>query len=97
MSRYKNGNPKRSSRFICLCCLQENLIGQGIQRINGQREKNHKKNLYCVICNKRTVNLEVRNMDDFNDKMMYAKKIRSNYYDADGKYIGNNLDMVKEV
>ena len=26
MSRYKNGNPKRQSRFICLQCLQENKL-----------------------------------------------------------------------
>lgn len=26
MSRYKNGNPKRQSKFICLHCMKENTV-----------------------------------------------------------------------
>lgn len=40
----KDGNAKKSSRFICLRCLNENCVGQGIQRPN-TKEKDHIKNL----------------------------------------------------
>ncbi len=30
MSRYKNGNPKRQSRFICMKCMQENMLAKGV-------------------------------------------------------------------
>ena len=40
--RYKNGNPKKCSRFICLHCLQENFVVDGLQRRH-QRPNNHVK------------------------------------------------------
>lgn len=39
MSRYKNGNPKHASRFICMKCMQENMLARGIQRQKTKRTK----------------------------------------------------------
>lgn len=33
------GNPKRSSQFLCLHCMQINHLGSGIQRGGHVREK----------------------------------------------------------
>lgn len=44
------GNPKRSSKFLCLNCMKINELGSGIQRGGHQREKWHIKDLvYCII------------------------------------------------
>jgi hypothetical protein len=80
MSRYKNGNPNKTSRFICLSCLNENMVGDGMQRIYRQRENNHRKELYCIICKAVTKNLEVRYCDDFDEKMEKAKELHEEYY-----------------
>jgi hypothetical protein len=85
MSRYKQGNPKRKSRFICCKCLQENMVGSGIQREHGQREKNHIKDLYCVIDNEVTKNLEVRFCDDYNEMKQKANALHNEYYNKNRK------------
>ena len=36
----RNGNPKHSSNFICLRCLKENQVGDGIPRTK-TKEKGH--------------------------------------------------------
>lgn len=79
MKQCKYGNPKRKSRFICLKCMKENMVGQGIQRYN-QREMNHIKDLYCIYCKIVTKNLEVRHCDIFTDKMEYAIILQKEYY-----------------
>ena len=79
MSRYKNGNPKRQSRFICLKCLNENMLARGIQR-KCQREKEHVKNLFCLSCKMITYNEEVRYCDSYDEIYELAKKKRENYY-----------------
>ena len=71
--KYKNGNPKRSSRFICCKCLKENFVGSGIQRAN-QREKGHTKDLFCICCGEITKNTEVRYCDSFNEMMEKAEE-----------------------
>lgn len=51
--------------------------------------KDHIKNL-CCLCTKlqmRTKNLEVRWCDDFDEKMEYAKKIKSKYYDENNELL----------
>ena len=80
MSRYKNGNPKYKSRFICMKCMKENQIGTGIQRTHGQREKAHIKDLYCLNCKEITKSYEVRYMDDIDEAWECAEEIRSQYY-----------------
>lgn len=79
MSRYKYGNPKKQSRFICCKCLKENLVGIGIQRVNRQREKGHIKHLYCIRCSTLTPNLEVRYCDNFDEMMIEAENLHSEY------------------
>lgn len=71
------GNPKRKSKFICLNCLQENCVGDGIQR-KSQRNKEHIKDLSCLCVNleKQTKNLEVRYCDSFDEMMSRAVEIR---------------------
>lgn len=88
-NNYRDGNAKKSSRFICLRCLRENCVGQGIQRPN-TKEKDHIKNLscLCVRMEYKTKNLEVRWCDDFKEQMERATEIQNKYYDNDGKYIG---------
>ena len=85
----KNFNIERRSRFICLRCLHENKVGDGITRPN-TKEKGHIKNL-CCLCTKmeyKTKNLEVRYKDDFKERMEYANRVRHKFYDAEGNYIG---------
>lgn len=84
----RKGSPKRSSRFICLRCLKENYVGSGISRPN-TKEKDHKKDLCCMCTNfeVKTKNLEVRWKDNFDERMEYAKKIRSEYYDENDELL----------
>ena len=92
--KYKNGNPKRASRFICCKCLKENQIGSGIQRAN-QREKGHIKDLTCINpgCNGDiTKNIEVRYCDSFDEMMEYAEELHNEYY-----WKGGLIGMIKTV
>ena len=77
-----NGNPKKKSRWICLKCLKENHVGDGIQRGSRQREKYHIKDLSCLCSdiNEQTKNLEVRYCDNFQEMMIKAKKIHRKFY-----------------
>ena len=102
--KYKNGNPKRASRFICCKCLKENQIGSGIQRAN-QREKGHIKDLTCINpgCNGDiTKNIEVRYCDSFDEMMEYAEELHNEYYERGGlinmkKYTWEAYDINDEV
>ena len=60
-----NNKQVNFSRFICLECEKENMIGNSLQR-RRQREKYHIKDLYCPICKKLTKNVEVRSCDQFD-------------------------------
>lgn len=83
MSRYKNGNPKRQSRFICLQCLQENKLAQGIQR-KSQRKKFHIKDLTCLNCDGKICKcIEVRYCDSFDEVMDKAKELSKIYYSTE--------------
>ena len=78
----RNGNPKRSSRFICLRCMQLNQCGSGIQRGGHQREKYHIKDLMCINpgCKCKTKNIEVRWCDSYEEIYERAVRERVNYY-----------------
>jgi hypothetical protein len=80
MSRCKQGNSKKQSRFICLKCMNENKVAVGIQRLHGQREWGHIKDLYCLYDKEETKNLEVRYCDIYSEMMKEAKKLHKNYY-----------------
>lgn len=84
----KYDNTKKSSQFICLRCLKKNQVGDKMRRPN-MRKKNHVKNLFCLCTHleERTKNLEVRWNDDFDERMRYAKKIRSKYYDKNNELL----------
>lgn len=79
MCRRRNGNPKMKSRFICLNCGKENMIGNGIQRGN-QREKHHVKNLFCLNCGRTTQNVEVRYCDNYAEVLEIVPELREEYY-----------------
>lgn len=80
MCRYKYGNPKKQSHFICCKCLNENFIGAGIQRGGKQREKGHIKDLTCLACNDITKNAEVRYCDDYLEILDKAMELHREYY-----------------
>lgn len=80
MNRRRSGNPKKQSRFICLKCGKMDGTMNGIQRIHGQREKGHVKDLYCVHCKEITKCLEVRWCDYLPDMTNRSEKMRSKYY-----------------
>ena len=80
MYRYKYGNPKKQSRFICCKCLTENFIGTGIQRGSRQREKGHVKDLTCLVCGEVTKNAEVRYCDDYLEILDRAIELHTKYY-----------------
>lgn len=76
-----NGNGKKKSRFICCKCLNENFIGDGIQRGGKQREKYHVKNLDCLVCKgEKTKNVEIRYCDDYLEIMDKAIELHEKYY-----------------
>ncbi len=79
LSRYKNGNPKYASRFICMRCMSENMLARGIQR-QRQRERKHVKDLYCLRCGEITKCIEVRFCDSYDEIFEVAKIKRENYY-----------------
>ena len=87
-SGYRDGNVKRASRFICLRCLEENCVGQGIQRPN-TKEIDHIKDISCLCVKMKyeTKNLEVRWCDDFRECMERAQEIQGRYYDSNGNQI----------
>ena len=77
------GNPKRSSQFLCLHCMQINQLGFGIQRGGHTREKWHIKDLTCFNKDCRgitTKNLEIRWCDDLLEAYDRAEQIRDRYY-----------------
>lgn len=77
------GNPKRSSKFLCLNCMKINELGSGIQRGGHQREKWHIKDLTCFnkpCCGKQTKNLEIRWCDDLLEAYDRAERIRDRNY-----------------
>lgn len=77
------GNPKRSSKFLCLNCMKINELGSGIQRVGHQREKWHIKDLACFnkpCCGKQTKNIEIRWCDDLLEAYDRAEQIRDRYY-----------------
>ncbi len=76
MCRYKNGNPKKSSKFICLSCGR--VIMEGIQRPK-QREKYHIKDLYCVFEGKDSKSVEVRWCDNINEIRKHLPELRREY------------------
>lgn len=88
LSRYKNGNPKRASQFICCKHCGENYIGTGIQRGGHQREKLHCKDLFCICCQTVTKNLEVRWCDDYLEVFEKAQEMREKYYPKENNRIG---------
>lgn len=66
-----NGNGKKSSRFICLSCLNwKTTYVQGVQR-NNQRELGHIKNNVCSHCGE-VKTMEVRYCDYLPDIMKKA-------------------------
>ena len=73
------GNPKRSSRFICLSHLGINEIGNGIQRSN-QRELGHIKDNVCNRCGE-VKTMEVRHCDYLPDIMKKAIRKHNELYD----------------
>ena len=93
----RNGHPDHSSRFICLRCLKENKVGDGIPRLR-LKEKDHIKDLACLCTGLKyvTENLEVRYCDDFNERMKRAREIQSEHYDKDGNYVGKRENILRQ-
>lgn len=81
MCRCRMGNPKKMSRFICIRCLKENVVGQNIQR-KSQREKGHVKDLICLCTGLQdiTKNVEVRYCDNFQEMMIKAENLHKEIY-----------------
>lgn len=99
----RKGNPKHSSRFICLRCLRENKVGDGIPRVK-TKEIDHIKDItcLCVGLKMKTKNLEVRWCDDFLERMERANELKPTYYDdnnelllewkTENMYVGSEVD-----
>jgi len=71
------GNPKKTSSFICLKCLQIGI--SGIQR-KSQREKFHVKDLFCYNCQTETKHIEIRHCDWLEEIKDKAKDLHIEYY-----------------
>lgn len=93
----RNGHPEKSSRFICLRCLKENKVCDGLPRPN-TKEKNHIKDIHC-LCTRlqyKTENLEVRWCDNFHEQMTTAKNIQHEHYDKNGNYVGKRENILMQ-
>lgn len=68
--------------------MKRNQVGDKMKRPK-TREKDHVKNLLCLCTHlqMRTKNLEVRWCDDFEERMEYAKKIKSKYYNKNNELL----------
>lgn len=77
MGKIKMGNSKKKSSFVCIKCLRKGI--DGIQR-KGQREKFHKKELYCIFCKSETKHIEVRYCDWMEEVMKEAQKLHNEIY-----------------
>lgn len=84
----RNGNPKHSSRFICLRCLKENGVGDGIPRPK-TKEIDHIKDITCLCVGLqiKTKNLEVRWCDNFTERMERAVELKPRYYDENNELL----------
>ena len=91
MCRRRMGNPKKQSRFICLCCLKQNHVGDGMQRLGRQRPIEHEKDLYCLNCKTITQNMEVRYCDDYAETFEKAIRKHIDTYGKDMVYVGMML------
>ena len=80
MCKCKVGNPKRSSRFICLKHLGINHIGDGLQRNGNQREKYHIKDMFCIVCGSVEKCLEIRFCDDMEEILDRAEELHREMY-----------------
>lgn len=78
--RYRYGNPKKQSRFICCKHLGVNHVLDGLQRGGSQREKKHIKDAFCIECGDIVKNIEVRYCDNFDEMMIEAEKLHTEYY-----------------
>lgn len=92
----RNGNPKRSSRFICIKHLGENYLGAGIQRGGHQREKFHVKNLYCLHCKSISRCLEIRWCDTYEEVYNKAVELRAKYYPEETENERENIKIERE-
>lgn len=100
----KKGTPGHTSRWICLHCIQENMVGVGIQRGQREREKYHIKDLTCINpgCNGTvTKNMEVRCCDFYDEIYAKAVETREKYYsdypdEAMTINIGEVIQLVKD-
>ena len=78
--KYKNGNPKRASSFICLKCLDWKFTYiQGIQR-SKQGELGHIREHVGSHCGE-VKTMEGRNCDDLPDIMKKAIRKHNELYD----------------
>lgn len=82
MGRNRMGNPKRKSKFICLKCMRNNGVGDGIQRNNHQREYGHIKDLFCIYCKEETKNIEIRYCDDYTRLLNIVPELHMTYYES---------------
>ena len=74
-----NGNGKKSSEFICLCCLNwKTVYIRDIQRPQ-QREPFHIKDNVCIRCGE-VKTMEVRHCDYLPDVMKMAIKRHNKDY-----------------
>lgn len=84
MGRCRFGNPKKRSEFLCLKCMRKDGTMNGIQRVHGQREKLHVKDMYCCHCKEDVKALEIRYNDYMSDDFMYtALRLHREYYNKD--------------
>lgn len=96
MCRYKNGNPKKTSSFLCLKCMKLNQLS-GIQRGGRQREKYHIKDLLCINCDSTTKNMEIRWCDVYKEIYEKALQTREQYYPLETENDISDVSVVQAV
>lgn len=69
----RNGNPRRKSRFICLRCMKENQLGDGIQRGKDNKDALLKVNKQMKDKDVSLKNLEMQSPDTLTELIDFAK------------------------
>lgn len=79
----KWGNPKKKSSFVCLRCKRKDGTIDGIQRLHGQREKMHVKDMYCCHCKMEIKALEIRYNDYLPELEEVIEELHEEFYGED--------------
>ncbi len=82
-----------SSELVCSDC---GAIFTIARKKGQQREKYHKKTLYCYYCNKVTIHIEVKNLDLLKEELSFKKELTEEERQLKELLIKNRNNKMKQ-